>query len=119
VKRVYAYCKLDGNWFNVQRQAGMWLMDSRWGVMNHQQIEYGQYTNVPSWGSTDFPGIEVSGDFYVLFEPMSRPETSILLGYDSSGENRGSLYGTPGSVMSWGSDAPEESANWMLRVEYE
>jgi hypothetical protein len=119
VKAVYAYCKLAGNWFNVTRQAGVWLMNDRWGILNHQLMEYGQYTNVESWGSVDFPGIEVSGDYYILIEPMSRPEAELLIGYDSSSENKGSLYGTAGAVMTWGSDAPEEASNWMIRVEYE
>jgi len=60
----------------------------------------------------------VPADYYALIEPISRPELSLLLGYDSSGENKGSEYGTVGAKFRWGVEAPEEKTNWMVRVRY-
>jgi hypothetical protein len=119
IKKVWAYCKLQGEWFKTQRRAGCWVMNDRWGILNRQDLPYSQYTNEASWGGVDIPSIEVSGDFYILVEPVSRPKIEMLIGVDSSGENMGSLYGNAGSVQVWECAAPEEATNWMIRVEYE
>lgn len=119
VKRIWVYGKLEGEWFKSSRRAGCWLMNDRWGILNRQDLAYSLFTNEAAWVSVDFPSIDVSGDFYVLVEPVSRPQVGLLVGYDSSGENKGSLYGNAGAVQVWECQAPEESTNWMIRVEYE
>jgi hypothetical protein len=43
----------------------------------------------------------------------------MLIGYDSSGANKSSSFGTPGAPKDWLTDAPQDSTNWMIRVEYE
>lgn len=119
VKRVWVYAKLEGEWYQTQRRAGCWIMNDRLGILNRQDLPYASFTSAADWAGVDFPSIAVSGDYYVLVEPVSRPQLGLLIGYDSSGENMGSLYGDAGAVQTWECKAPEESANWMIRVEYE
>ena len=54
----------------------------------------------------------------ILVEPVSRPTSKLLVGYDSSGKNRGSYFGSAGALHKWAIEAPEDKANWMIRVEY-
>ena len=118
VNRIYLYAKAEGDWFRTERSATVYLLDAKLAIIFRAQLAYKRFTSEPSWNYLDVPDAPVPGDYYVLVEPISRPELSLLIGYDSSGENKGSEYGTVGAKFRWGVEAPEEKTNWMIRVRY-
>lgn len=119
LRRVYVYAKLDGTgWFNTDRMGGVWVLNENYGILCHANIAHKQFTNEPSWASLDLPDIVLPKTFYVLVEPVSRPQSQLLVGFDSSGKNRGSLFGSAGALHKWNIQAPEDKVNWMIRVEY-
>jgi hypothetical protein len=119
LKRVYVFAKLDGTqWFNSDRQAGVWILNESFGIMAHTNLAFRAFTNSPSWGAVDLPDILLPKTYYVLIEPVSRPQAQLLVGYDSSSPNKASLFGSAGALHKWNIEAPEENTNWMIRVEY-
>ena len=118
VDRVYLYAQAKGDWFNTDRAAGVYLLDSKFAIIYRAALPYNRYTNIPGWSYVSMNGIEVPGEYYVLIEPMSRPGIELLIGYDASGANQASEFGTVGARLGWGTDAPEEKTNWMIRVRY-
>ena len=42
----------------------------------------------------------------------------LLVGVDSSGPNKASLYGTSGAIMDWTFSLPKDITNWMIRARY-
>jgi hypothetical protein len=62
----------------------------------------------------------VPKEFLVLIEPFSRPGLNFMVGYDNSGANRGSEFGSVGHAeLGWPLELPQDTTNWMIRVEYE
>jgi hypothetical protein len=118
IKRVYLHAKLAGQWFNTDREAGVWLLDENFGILYHKKMPYRSFTNEASWAALDFPEITLPRTYYVVIEPVSRPQTQLLIGFDASGPNKGSQFGNAGARASWNIEAPEEKTNWMIRVEY-
>jgi len=118
VNRIYVYAKAQGDWFRTERGATIYLLDAKLAIVFRGQLPYKRFIHEPSWNYLDVPDVVVPADYYALIEPISRPELSLLLGYDSSGENKGSEYGTVGAKFRWGVEAPEEKTNWMVRVRY-
>ncbi len=119
VKRVYVYAQVDGDWYNTERKAAVFLLDSRRRIILKEELPYNRFSNVASWNYASFDGTRVPKDFYVLIEPFSRPGIELEIGHDLSGENQGSVFGTVGAIYEWTLDLPEENTNWMIRVEYE
>lgn len=119
VDEVYVHAHLVGDWFETDRAASVYLLDRDLRILQRKRLKYSDYATEPSWGLVNFDSIAVTADFFVLVEPISRPDVQMMIGCDESGENLGSQWGTAGSVLAWGSEAPEESANWMVRVHYE
>jgi len=119
VKRVYVYAKAEGDWFRTERQAAVYLLDSGLKILNRTALPYKNYTNQAAWHYAGFDDAPVPADFYVLVEPVSRAAGKLYLGYDTSSGNKASGFGTAGAFKDWSSEAPEESTNWMIRVEYE
>ena len=107
------------DWFNTDRSAGVYLLDARYGIVYRTALPFNRYTSTASWAYVSIPDIIVPEEFYVLVEPVSRPYLKLNIGYDSSGVNQASFFGTPGAMLNWATEAPEESTNWMIRVEYE
>ena len=72
------------------------------------------------WGreGIELPDIVLPRTFYVVVEPVSRPQTQLLIGYDTSSANKASYFGSAGALHKWSIAAPEENTNWMIRVEY-
>ena len=118
VDEVYVHAHLVGDWFETDRAASVYLLDRDMRILQRKRLKYSEYATEPSWGLVTFDSIAVTADFYVLVEPVSRPDVQMLIGCDESGENHSSLWGTAGSLLAWGTEAPEESANWMVRVHY-
>jgi hypothetical protein len=119
LRRVYVFGKLDGtNWFHTDRMAGVWVLNQDYGIMCHANLQHKAFTNEATWTFIDLPDIALPKTFYVLVEPVSRPSSELLIGYDASGANRGSYFGSAGALHKWAIEAPEDKANWMIRVEY-
>ena len=118
VDRIYVYGQLDGAWFETEKLATAYLLDSDNRIIAREVLRYDRFVNEPCWAAVDFKDIKVSGDFYVLVEPLAKLDVQLMIGYDDSGENIGSLWGTAGSIGSWDTTAPEEVTNWMIRVHY-
>jgi hypothetical protein len=97
VKRVYLYGKVEGDWFNTTRSAAVFLLDSRLKIIDRQALPYKNYTNEPAWHYIAFNSVPVPDDFYVLVEPASRSKVKLWLGYDGSGSNNASYFGTVGA----------------------
>lgn len=119
VDRVYIMAHLEGNWFESDREASVYLMDSELRILQRKKLAYRNYATEPVWSYVEFDSIAVTEEFYVLVEPVSRPDVKMYIGSDTSGQNQGSLWGTAGTVLAWDSEAPEESTNWMIRVRFE
>lgn len=119
VERVYVHAKLDGDWFEAEREASVYLLDADLRILQRKKLPYNSYATEPTWCFVEFDDIEATPTHFVLVEPVSRPAVQMLIGCDTSGENQASLWGTAGSILDWGSDAPEESTNWMIRLQYE
>lgn len=118
VDRVYVHAHLTGDWFETEREASVYLLDSDLRILQRKRLKYSSYATEPAWGLVSFDSIAVTAEFYVLVEPVSRTDVQMLIGCDESGENMGSQWGTAGSILAWSTEAPEESANWMIRVHY-
>ena len=119
LRRVYIFGKLDGtNWFHTDRTGGVWVLNQDYGILCHANLQHKSFTNEAAWGFIDLPDIALPKTFYVLVEPVSRPSSKLLIGYDASGANRGSYFGSAGALHKWAIEAPEDKANWMIRVEY-
>jgi hypothetical protein len=119
VDRVYVFAHLAGAWFEADEYASVYLLDEDLRILQRKQLPYRDYATEPAWGYVEFDSIIVTPLFHVLVEPVGRPAVEMLIGCDTSGENQGSLWGTPGSILPWGAEAPEAHANWMIRVLYE
>ncbi|MCH7471529.1 hypothetical protein IIA79_01055 [bacterium] len=118
VDRIYVYAKVEGDWYKTERTAGVYLLDSRFAIIARSSLSYNGYTSEPSWNYASFDDAKVPSEFYVLIEPASRPQVILLIGYDSSGINNASAFGTAGALLNWELQAPEENTNWMIRVRY-
>jgi hypothetical protein len=118
VNRVYVLAYLEGDWFETEREASVYLMDDELRILQRKKLAYGKYATEPAWNYVDFDDIPVTTEFYVLVEPVSRPAVKMHIGADTSSENQGSLWGTAGTILAWDSEAPEESTNWMIRVRF-
>jgi hypothetical protein len=119
LRRVFVYAKLDGtDWFHSDRMAGVWVLNQDYGIMCHANLQHSAFTNEPSWSFIDLPDIALPKTFYVLIEPVSRPQSELLVGFDSSSSNHGSYFGSAGALHKWAIEAPEDKCNWMVRVEY-
>jgi hypothetical protein len=119
LRRVYVYGKLGGSaWFNTDRMGGVWVLNENYGILCHANLQHKLFTNEPGWGYVDLPDIALPKTFYVLIEPVSRPASQLLIGYDSSSPNKGSLFGSAGALHKWSIEAPEDKTNWMIRTEY-
>jgi len=118
VDRVYVNARVEGEWFESTREASVYLLDADLRILQRKKLAYSLYATEGAWRSVEFDDIRVSGDYYVLIEPVSRPEVSMYIGCDESGENLGSYWATAGSILAWDVAAPEEAANWMIRVHY-
>ena len=119
VKRVYVYAQVDGDWYNTQRKASVFLLDKDRRIIDREQLPYTRFSNEPSWNYVSFGGSKVPKDYYVLIEPFSRPSMGLEIGHDLSGSNQGSEFGTVGAIYDWPLEIPQETTNWMIRVEYE
>ncbi|MBN2080942.1 hypothetical protein JW859_01920 [bacterium] len=118
VDRVYVNARVEGAWFESTREASVYLLDSDLRILQRKKLAYSLYATEGAWRSVAFDDIKVAGHYYVLVEPVSRPEVSMYIGCDESGENLGSEWATAGSILAWNVAAPEESANWMIRAHY-
>jgi hypothetical protein len=118
IDRIYVYAKADGDWFNSTRAATVYILDSRFNIVSRSQLPYARYTGEPSWNYASFERTTAPKEFFVLITPNCRPNVGLLLGYDTSGKNNASLFGTPGAQLPWNIDAPNEKTNWMIRVKY-
>jgi len=140
LKDVYFFGKVGGDWFKLKPTFRVFLLDNDLRVLTSVQRDYAILTEIPQWTSVDFPDTPVNSDFYILIEPVSRPAYELHIGYDSSGKNRASFYGTVGTINDWSevrtrdemitlsrSDVlrppeaaltplPHENLNWMVRV---
>lgn len=119
VKRVYVYAQVDGDWYNTERKASVFLLDKERRIIDREQLPYTRFSNQPSWNYVSFGGSKVPKDYYVLIEPFSRPGMGLEIGYDLSSENYGSDFGTVGVIYDWPLEIAKETTNWMIRVEYE
>jgi len=119
VNRVYVMAYLEGDWFETDREASVYLMDDELRILQRKKLAYSKYATAPAWNYVDFDDIPVTDEFYVLVEPVGRPAVKMYIGADTSGDNHGSLWGTAGTILAWDSEAPEESTNWMIRVRYQ
>jgi len=118
VDRVYVYGQLDGAWFQTEKLATAYLLDEDYRIISREVLRYDRFVNEPCWGAIDYKDVRVTGEYYVLIEPLAKLDVELMLGFDSSGENIGSLWGTAGAIGSWDTTAPEELTNWMIRVHY-
>lgn len=118
IDRVYVYAKAQGDWFNNDRAATVYILDARYKIISRVQLPYMRYTDIPSWGYVSFNKLTAPDEFYVLVAPNCRPKLSLLIGYDTSGANKASMFGAPGANLAWNIDAPYEKTNWMIRVQY-
>jgi hypothetical protein len=118
VDRIYVYGKVEGDWFNTDRSATVYILDSRFNIVSRGPLPYNRYTDEPSWSYASFTRTTAPKEFYVLVTPNCRPNVGLLLGYDISGSNQASLFGTPGAKLAWDVDAPFERTNWMIRIQY-
>jgi hypothetical protein len=119
VKKVHVFAKVSGDWFETTRFAGVYIMGTDLKLKVRGELKYAAYTNEGSWSSVSFSNVKVSNDFYILLEPKSDPGVQFNIGFDTSSANQGSLYGTQGGPLKWDIKAPEDTTNWMIRVEYE
>jgi hypothetical protein len=119
VNRIYVMAYLEGDWFETDREASIYLMDDELRILQRKKLAYAKYATEPAWNYADFDDIPVTEQFYVLVEPVSRPAVKMFIGADTSGVNEGSLWGTAGTILAWDSEAPEESTNWMIRVRFQ
>lgn len=115
---VYVYGQLVGDWFECDKLAIAYLLDKDFRIVSREVLRYDQFVNEPAWGVANFHDVSVSGRYYVLIEPLAKLQTQLEIGYDTSSENNGSLWGTPGSIGTWNTAAPEEMTNWMIRAHY-
>ena len=118
IDRIYVYAKAEGDWFNNDRAATVYILDARYNIVTRAQMPYTRFTDVPSWGYVSLSKAKIPEEYYVLVTPNCRPKLGLLIGYDTSGTNKASLFGTPGANLHWNVDAPFEKTNWMIRVKY-
>jgi len=113
---VFLYGRVEGDWFASKPTFRVFLLDHDLRVISSVQRDYTILTEIPHWTNVDFPDQALPGDFYILVEPVSRPEYSLLLGFDTSGGKNPNYYGTVGSFLEWPLPVLRENVNWMVRV---
>ena len=118
VREVYIYAKAGGDWLQRNPKFRVFLLDHDLRIITSTLVDYAILGELPEWVVVDFPDTHVKTDFYILVEPGSRPEFSMLIGYDTSKRNENSLVGTVGSFKKWPPElqsiAPK--LNWMVRL---
>lgn len=118
IEKVWVYAQLAGDWFETDKYATVYLMRDDFRLIGRRELSYSGYTNSGSWRSVEFDGVESTEIYYVLIQPNATTRVELQVGYDSSGENLGSYFGTTGGILQWNVEAPEASTNWMVRVQY-
>ncbi len=113
---VFVYGRVEGDWFTGKPTFRVFLLDHDLRVITSAQCEYSILTEIPHWSNVDFPDTDLPGDFYILLEPVSRPEASLYLGFDTSGGGYPNYYGTVGAFWDWPLSVLQEKTNWMIRV---
>jgi hypothetical protein len=122
VKRVYIFGMAQGDWMSSGQKITVSLLSMDMGILHQVALPYTQYTNTPNWSYVDIPRLDIPRDFFVLVEPNSRPLSQFMLGVDTSSLNQYSGWGVVGAKRDWNCDwncdAPQDSSNFMVRVEY-
>jgi hypothetical protein len=113
---VFIYGKVEGDWFTGKPTFRVFLLDGNLRVLSSVQRDYTILTELPHWTNIDFPDTEIPGNFFILVEPVSRPEASLYLGFDTSGGKNPNFYGTVGAFFDWPLPVLQEKVNWMIRV---
>jgi len=118
VREVYIYTKAEGDWLGRNPKFRVFLLDHDLRIITSTLVDYAILGELPEWVVVDFPDTYVKTDFYILVEPGSRPEFSMLIGYDTSGKNENSLVGTVGSFKKWPAELQSAvpNLNWMVRI---
>jgi hypothetical protein len=113
---VFIYGKVEGDWFATKPTFRVFLLDHDLRVISSVQRDYTVLTEIPHWTNVDFPDTKLPGDFYILVEPVSRPEYKLNIGFDTSGGNNPNYYGTVGAFWDWPLSVLREKTNWMIRA---
>jgi hypothetical protein len=120
LESVYVYSKLDGQWFGSKRTLTVLVLDKDLKILSRTLQSYAKFTNVAGWMELklDAP-VKVGPLHYISIEPGSSATEQFMLGYDGSGANQASSYGTTGAPLPWPFETPAEaSTNWMIRTKY-
>lgn len=113
---VFIYGSVEGDWFATKPTFRVFLLDHDLRVISSVQRDYTILTEIPHWTNVDFPDTKLPGDFYILVEPVSRPEYKLNIGFDTSGGNNPNYFGTVGAFMDWPLPVLREKVNWMIRA---
>jgi hypothetical protein len=119
LESVFVYAKLDGNWFGSKRTVAVLVLDKDLKVLSRTLQPYTAFTNVAGWAEIKFAPVNVGAVHYISIEPGSSATEQFMLGYDASGPNKASSYGTTGAPLPWPFETPAEATtNWMIRAKY-
>jgi hypothetical protein len=113
---VFLYGRVEGDWFSGKPTFRVFLLDRDLRMITSVQRDYAILTELPHWTNVDFPDADLPGDFYILVEPVSRPEALLYLGYDTSDGKHPNYYGTVGTFFDWPLPEAKDEVNWMIRV---
>jgi hypothetical protein len=120
LESIFIYGKLDGQWFGSKRTMSILTLNQDLRILNRTLVPYSQFTNAGAWHEIKLSlVVNTTQVHYISVEPGSSATEQFLLGYDGSGPNLGSSYGTTGAPLSWPFETPAESTtNWMIRPKY-
>ena len=117
VDAIYVYGKVEGEFFDTDRNVTVMLLNHDTNIIKRMTIPYTAFSEEGSWARLDVPDTAVTRGYYVFVDPRSEARVKFLLGVDHSG-NKGSIFGGTGAIREWDAVAPEDKANWMVRVHY-
>jgi len=94
------------------------ICDEKMQPVGFAMYPYALFTSDMHWVKVDLlPDVPIQGPFHVLYIGNCMQTDGIYLGIDTSKGAGKSLLGQPGQLSDWNFRLPQNSVNWMIRVE--
>jgi len=116
ISKVKLFTCLQGSAYESQTTR-LEIRDNNLELLYDQGKPANTYSSNPTWVTIETPGIQVNGDFHVVFYPSSSRDGGVYLYFDSSQTNNFSETAEAGGkIAEWVWRPPKETTNWMIRV---
>ncbi|MFC1955073.1 transglutaminase-like domain-containing protein [Chloroflexota bacterium] len=92
------------------------VCDEDFNTLDSLMKHHTSFSLEPDWVEIAIPDIVVGGDFYIFVSTGSPREGGVSIHFDSSVANKHSAVTEFHHIVDWYLAAPEEAANWMIRI---